>query len=180
MPARREKRALKLPKLEKPISMQISVIDKSVKTKRCFAFSICARERYWCGVSPNKALNSRMKWKHVRPEARATAQMERVSSIQSADLAAPGESVVRELRKSAKGAAARHHAGEELAIGSGGVLDSATVVRGFLKSPQGAAARRKPVKELARPFGGALNTAPVLGEFLKRSRARQSRRRSSG
>ena len=46
MPARREKRTLKLPRLEKPTAMQTSVIDRSVRTKSCFAFSICARERY--------------------------------------------------------------------------------------------------------------------------------------
>ena len=38
-----------------------SVIDKLVRTSRCFAFSTCARERYWCGVSPKIALNNRIK-----------------------------------------------------------------------------------------------------------------------
>src|SRR5437773_1633264 len=56
MPTRREKRALKLPRLEKPTAMQTSVIDKSVRISRCLAFSICARERYWCGVLPKTAL----------------------------------------------------------------------------------------------------------------------------
>src|SRR6202047_3080203 len=43
MPTRREKRALKLPRLEKATAMQTSVIDKSVRISRCLAFSICAR-----------------------------------------------------------------------------------------------------------------------------------------
>src|SRR5262249_16931232 len=82
MPTRREKRALKLPRLEKPTAIQTSVTDNPLTISRCFALSTCARERYWCGVSPNMALNNRMKWKRVSPERRATALTGRARSSQ--------------------------------------------------------------------------------------------------
>lgn len=46
----------------------------------------------------------------------------------------PGDAGTGLLAKSAKGAAARHHSGKELARSSGGALDTAAVLRDFLES----------------------------------------------
>ena len=78
--------------------------------------------------------------------------------------------------KSPQGSAARRQTVEELAIFSGGALDTEHVVRVFLKSPQGSAARRQTVEELAISSGGARDTERVVRVFLNCDRSVHGRR----
>jgi len=64
---------LKVPRLVKPTSMQMSVTVRSVERKRYIARSTRRRCRYRCGVSPNVALKRRLKCAGETNATRASA-----------------------------------------------------------------------------------------------------------
>ncbi|MGC2660136.1 MAG: hypothetical protein WA324_19425 [Bryobacteraceae bacterium] len=66
---------------------------------------------------------------------------------------------------SAKGTAACHQTGEELATSSGGTLDPVPVLRVFPRSAKGTAACHHAGEEPASSSGGALDPVPVLRTF---------------
>ena len=70
-PTRRANRSLKLPRLDIPTSMQTSVIDSSSCASKTMARSSLDWIRNWCGVTPKRASNCRMKWNSDRLLSRA-------------------------------------------------------------------------------------------------------------